>query len=159
MGKDSHHRGARGLFDDMDDASPNEAHEMHNVEKMKRRQREQMNKEAKRAQRLAMGKPAESKLSYLFTRAFSKNDKKDDDVDEFEPSANEKENFPPRVAVATGAKAMVMAGETAKYHRNREWDTGAVESPWLKECGMIRVKSNNPGGCHIVAKPFILKDT
>jgi hypothetical protein len=36
-------------------------------------------------------------------------------------------------------------------------DMDPVESPWLRECGMVKVKSKDPGGCHIVPKSVIQK--
>jgi len=41
-----------------------------------------------------------------------------------------------------------------------EWkveDVQVVDSVWLQECGMVRVKSENPGGCHIVSGSVIEK--
>ena len=142
MAKDAHrvtHRGAHGLFDDFD-----EVHELHHVQKTSRR-------EVRMAERIARGKPAESKISCLFAKVLPRNDKRDG----FERFDNGKEDLSKGIAIVVNGKAI--SGEDPVY-QNRGWDTGAVESPWLKECGMIRVKSDNPGGCHIVAKPFILRD-
>jgi len=36
-------------------------------------------------------------------------------------------------------------------------DVQVVDSVWLQECGMVRVKSGNPGGCHIVSGSVIGK--
>ena len=40
------------------------------------------------------------------------------------------------------------------YHAE---DVEAVDSPWLRECGMVKVKSEGAGGCHIVSKTDIEK--
>jgi len=40
------------------------------------------------------------------------------------------------------------------YHAE---DVEAVDSPWLRECGMVKVKSDGAGGCHIVSKTDIEK--
>ena len=143
------HRGAHGLFDDIDEGSHSEAHELHHVQKTSRRH--QTNKEARMAERIARGKPAESKLSCLFAKVLPRSDRKDG----FERFDDEKEDPSQGITITVNGNAM--PGESPMY-QNRVWDIGAVESPWLKECGMIRVKSNSPGGCHIVAKPFILRD-
>jgi hypothetical protein len=37
-------------------------------------------------------------------------------------------------------------------------DIDPVNSPWLRECGMVRVRSDDAGGCHIVPKSRIGKD-
>ncbi|CAO2653610.1 Nn.00g030210.m01.CDS01 [Neocucurbitaria sp. VM-36] len=37
-------------------------------------------------------------------------------------------------------------------------DVDATDSPWLRACGMVRVKSDDPGGCHIVPKSVIQKN-
>jgi hypothetical protein len=37
-------------------------------------------------------------------------------------------------------------------------DIDPVDSPWLRECGMVRVKSDDAGGCHIVPKSSIQKN-
>ena len=37
-------------------------------------------------------------------------------------------------------------------------DVQPVDSPWLRECGMVKVKSKNPGGCHIVSKTIIQRE-
>lgn len=138
------HRGAQGLFDDIDDVSHAEEHELQDAS------RRAAAKEAKRAQRIARGKPAESKLSCLFAKVLSKRDKKDDGFEHFEDGIVSE-------SITVTPEIKVTVPETKGY-RYRDWDTGAVESPWLRECGMIRVKSNEPGGCRIVAKPFLLKD-
>jgi hypothetical protein len=33
-----------------------------------------------------------------------------------------------------------------------------IDSLWLRECGMVRVKSDDAGGCHIVPKSNIQED-
>lgn len=114
------------------------------------------------AERIARGKPAESKLSHLFAKVLHRTDKKEG----FERFDDENEDLSKGIAIAVNGQVMLgeapmyqNRGEVPNMYRNRGWDTGAVESLWLKECGMIRVKSDNPGGCHIVAKPFILRDS
>jgi hypothetical protein len=37
-------------------------------------------------------------------------------------------------------------------------DIDPVDSPWLRECGMVRVKCDYAGGCHIVPKSSIEKN-
>ncbi|KAH7084328.1 hypothetical protein FB567DRAFT_593800 [Paraphoma chrysanthemicola] len=37
-------------------------------------------------------------------------------------------------------------------------DIDPIDSPWLRECGMVRVKSDDCGGCHIVPKNSIHKN-
>lgn len=37
-------------------------------------------------------------------------------------------------------------------------DVDSVDSPWLQECGMVRINSDDRGGCHIVPKESIQKD-
>lgn len=101
------------------------------------------------AERIAQGKPAESKLSCLFAKVLPRRDG-------FERFDDEKEDLPKGITIALNGEAITE--EIPVYLNYRGLDTGAVESPWLKECGMIRVKSDNPGGCHIVAKPFIVRD-
>jgi hypothetical protein len=36
-------------------------------------------------------------------------------------------------------------------------DIDPTDSPWLRECGMVRVKSDDAGGCHIIPKSSIQK--
>jgi hypothetical protein len=144
------HRGSHGLFDDRDNTDEMahaNAHEMHQVQT--RQLGEQNTKDAKVARRIARGKPAESRLECFVARVFARHDKKSDN---FEDGDEKEEDLSERIMVGARGKSMV---EEDSVYQPRD---SAADSLFLKECGMVRVKGNVPGGCLIVPRNFLLRD-
>jgi hypothetical protein len=160
------HTGTYGLFDDPDELAQTtaieEANEIHRLEGQIRRQersdRRLDHKREKAAKRAASGKAPKSKTSSLFSRVFGGGGKSsgsthesarllrnDDENEEVEKKARRPEYEIVRRPVTP---EMV-------YHA-QDVDT-SVNSPWLSECGMVKVKSDDIDGFHIVSKKDIEK--
>lgn len=146
------HAGSLGLYDDakeQDDAAARaERHERAHLEGVIRRQirreKRRSNKDHKAAERLAAGKSKHSWLRRVFSgeksRASNAEDGNGDD-DGYEPvklPVREREDY-----------AIVRRPVTPDPVYTID-DVDPEESLWLKECGMVRVLSDDPGGCHIV---------
>ena len=186
MPKDSsgvRHTGAQGLFDDVDEmaqiaqiaqiaqraaAANTDAYEMHGVQSRARRDQWYAgDKEATVGRRMAW----DSRVSRFFGKITGKKAEDDDEDGTKDLVAN-------MVAMAGGIAAGVGGGSQQNHNRGgggsvsysiargahghehmcREGEVEALESPWLKECGMVRVKSSVPGGCQIVSKNMFQRD-
>jgi len=171
------HTGTYGLFDDPDEIAQTtareEAHEIHRLEGQIRRQERRdrpldRKEEKKAAKRVAAGKAAglkpQSEIVGLIGRVFGGN-------------KTSSTIGGPGVSVEGNAGGDRDGGEGVKkvervkrpgykivrrpvtpdqvYHA--EDVDASVDSPWLRECGMVQVKSEGAGGCHIVSKTDIEK--
>ncbi|KAH6868745.1 hypothetical protein BKA58DRAFT_387523 [Alternaria rosae] len=169
------HTGTYGLFDDPDEfaqtTAREEAHEIHRLEgqirRQERRDRRLDQKEEKAAKRTAAGKAAKSKSQSKIVGLFGKF---------FGGNKTPSTVGGPAVSVRIGGDGDGSDEEGVKefervkrpgykivrrpatpdqvYHAK---DMEAVDSPWLRECGMVKVKSEGAGGCHIVSKTDIEK--
>ncbi|KAF1850623.1 uncharacterized protein K460DRAFT_327680 [Cucurbitaria berberidis CBS 394.84] len=147
-----HHAGSLGLFDD-DAENDNaiaraERHEHDHLESVirrhKRREKRQFRKDQKAAERAAQGK---SKLPWPISwvgKLFGGGKDLSPDAGRVPESARSE-------------YVIVRRPETPEPVYTGE-DVDPVDSPWLRECGMVRVKSDDPGGCHIVPKSVIQKN-
>ena len=170
------HTGTYGLFDDPDEIAQTtareEAHEIHRLEgqirRQERRDRRLDRKKEKAAKRAAAGKAAklkpQSKIVGLLGRVFG---------GRIPPttiggSAGSVEgNAGGNSDGAEGLKKVervkrpgyniVRRPATPDQVYHAEDVDASVDSPWLRECGMVRVKSEGKGGCHIVSKTDIEK--
>ncbi|KAJ4364556.1 hypothetical protein N0V83_009152 [Neocucurbitaria cava] len=175
------HAGSLGLFDDdteHDNATARaERHEYERLEgvirRQERRDARQSRKDQKAAEhRAAAAAQGKSKLLPRWLgRLFGGGGGKDLSSDDATPPARP-------VAVAEGQRGRGIEEERGRSRiprRNMEEyvivrrpetpepvytgeDVDAVDSPWLRECGMVRVKSDDPGGCHIVPKSVVQKN-
>lgn len=155
------HVGTIGLFDDDDEyqvAMDNaERHERKHLEskirRQERRDKRQQRKEDRAADQEISGK---SKLLWPFSRLgrFFGGGKKPrldatstiDDGDE-----------PTSGIQKTTEYVIVRKPSTPEVvYTAQDVDT-TIDSPWLRECGMVRVMSDDAGGCHIVPKSSIQK--
>ncbi|KNG46818.1 DNA binding protein [Stemphylium lycopersici] len=173
------HTGSQGLFDDVDETARStaraEAKEIKalqtQIRRQLRRDRHQEYKEAKIARRIAAGKPPESRMSELLERVFGARRKGDGG------SLNAEEEAMRRIEaekLEEGEEGGVWEGNRSSGRARisysivriskmpdpayRDNDVQPVDSPWLRECGMVKVKSSNPGGCHIVSKTIIQRE-
>jgi hypothetical protein len=177
MPKDPHgqtHTGTYGLFDDPDEIATTtahaEKHELHQLEGVIRREerhdRHLDHKEAradrrldrkreKAAKRVAAGKPPKSKIHTFLGKIFGGTDVGDSDeavrlVGE-DGVKERKRRRGKRAEYAIVRKSKTL--EPVYYAE----DVDPVDSPWLRECGMVKVQSKDSGGCHIVPKCSIQK--
>jgi len=172
------HTGTYGLFDDPDETAQTtareEAHEIHRLESQIRRQerrdrRLDRKEEKKAAKRAAAGKAAglkpQSKIVGLLGRVFggrvpttviggpagSVEGNKGGDDSEGEEGVKKVER------VKRPGYKIVRRPATPEQVYHAEDVDASVDSPWLRECGMVKVKSEGAGGCHIVSKTDIEK--
>ena len=174
------HTGTYGLFDDPDEIAQTtareEAHEIHRLEGQIRRQerrdrRLDRKEEKKAAKRTAAGKAAgskpQSKIIGLLGRVFGGRipattvggsavsggvgDDGGGDGCDGEEGVKKVER------VKRPGYKIVRRPVTPDQVYHAEDVDASVDSPWLRECGMVRVKSEGKGGCHIVSKTDIEK--
>ncbi|KAG9195613.1 hypothetical protein G6011_00734 [Alternaria panax] len=157
------HTGTYGLFDDPDELAQTtareEANEIHRLEgqirRQERRDRRLGRKDEKAANRAASGREPKSKLSSLFGRFFGGRSS----GSSHEPARPLGSNDEDEVGKKVGKPEYVIIrrpGTPKKVYHAEDVDT-SVNSPWLSECGMVRVKSDDVGRYHIVSKTDIEK--
>lgn len=150
------HTGNLGLFDDdSEQASALARAERHEharlegvIRRHERHQKRQFAKEAKAASRAAQRNSASKLPSPLawMGRLFGSSAKDGSGGERMPESKMEREEY-----------VIVRREEKPEKVYTRE-DVDPVESIWLRECGMVRVKSGDPGGCHIVPESGIRKN-
>jgi hypothetical protein len=156
MPRDRHgvlHAGSLGLFDDPDELDAARAraerHEREHLElliqRQIRREARQFRKDLKTAESASQLPWPISWLSRLFGGG-----KDTTPVPDGDEVKKVREIHEPMVYV------IVRRPETPELVYTED-DVDHVDSPWLEECGMVRVRSKDPGGCHIVSKSRILK--
>lgn len=155
------HTGSVGLFDDPSEHASalarTERHEHARLEGVIRRherhQKRQFAKEAKAASKATQGKSkSASKLSPIawMSKLFGGGkDVKTDTVD-----AGGERTLPERKI----EEYIIVRKEEAPEKVYTREDVDPVDSLWLRECGMVRVNSGGPGGCHIVPEGVIRKN-
>jgi hypothetical protein len=158
------HTGTYGLFDDPDElaqaTSREEAHEIQRLEgqirRQKRRDRRLDRKDEKVAKRAAAGKESKSRISSLFGKFFGV--KTTESIHEpAQPVDSDDEDR--QVKTSSGKPEYVIVRRSVtpkKVYHVEDVDT-SVNSLWLSECGMVKVKSDDVGGYHIVSKTDIEK--
>jgi len=171
------HTGTYGLFDDPDEIAQTtareEAHEIHRLEGQIRRQerrdrRLDRKEEKKAAKRAAAGKAAglkpQSKIVGLLGRVFGGRispTKVGGSAVSGEGNAGGDGDGGEGVKKVERVKRpgyiIVRRPATPDQVYHAEDVDASVDSPWLRECGMVRVKSEGKGGCHIVSKTDIEK--
>ncbi|KAJ6283361.1 hypothetical protein J3E71DRAFT_195352 [Bipolaris maydis] len=146
------HRGAGGLFDDTDERGYRDAHEMHQVQSLQNGGLQSARGE-KAARRVAMGKPAESRFEGFVAKVFMRQSRKAAGV------AEGKEMDDERSETETQGKST--AEEAAIYQQKGTAAVAAAAAPdslFLRECGMVRVQTNAPGGCIILPRNFVYRE-
>lgn len=155
MPKDHHgvtHAGSLGLFDDEDENAAStaraESHEIVRLErKMGRRERQQRRKASGKPEfphgmawlgKIKIFSGSSSSSSTSIDRIHGKYAEKQQDE-------SEEKQFEVVRRPATPEPVY------------KAQDVDPVDTPWLRECGMVRVKSDDAGGCHIVPKSTISK--
>lgn len=137
------HTGSVGLFDDPDEIAAWEASaEAHEISRLEGQIRRRERKEEKAARRAATGKST-SRLPSFINRILGRETK-------FTPVEDDAKRFQKKEYVIVRKPPTPDPVYTAE-------DVEPVDSPWLRECGMVMVRSKDPGGCHIVPKSMIEK--
>jgi hypothetical protein len=166
------HTGTYGLFDDPDELAQTtareEAHEIHRLQgqirRLERRDRRLDRKEEKAAKRVAAGKAPKykSKISSFLGRVFGSGRRSSSSIggpdvpSRHGDSDEDNEEMKKVERVKRPGYRIVRRPVTPEQVYHAE-DVDAVDSPWLRECGMVKVKSEGAGGCHIVSKTDIEK--
>jgi hypothetical protein len=162
------HAGTRGLFDDEQEnyvsVERSERHEIEHLQSQVRRHERREDRKERREQRAA-------------DRAAKGNSKPPWPVSWIGKIFGEGKDLSPEPSPAKPVGGTSQGGnnDPAKEIRvKRGWvvvrkpptpepvytadDIDPVDSPWLRECGMVRVRSDDVGGCHIVPKSSIQKN-
>jgi hypothetical protein len=161
------HAGAIGLFDDDDERDAvterSERHERKRLDaKIRQRERRadrQERKETKATNQEAKGRPkplrAPSWIENLFGRRKDLTPK---------PAAkrrvgntDEDQSDQSDMSIRVTTEYVVVRRPPTPQPEYTADDIDPTESPWLRECGMVRVKSDDGGGYHIVPKNSIQK--
>ncbi|KAF2818830.1 hypothetical protein CC86DRAFT_151206 [Ophiobolus disseminans] len=165
------HAGAIGLFDDDDENAATlasaERHEIAGLEKVirceERSTKRKLRKEDKAAQREVECKPnlprPVSWLNRLFSASSSESSltrlaEEESETDDEKKTTTTTKKKKKRVK----AEWTVVRRPVAPDAVYTAQDVDPVDSPFLRECGMVRVVSDDAGGCHIVPKSTIQKN-
>jgi hypothetical protein len=146
------HSGAISLFDDPDEHATSiersERHERERLESAARRLDRRSNRQYRKDVEAAEGK---SKVPSWLIRLFGK---------KTEPKSEEEKRTEGRkkTAIPEPMKYIVVRRPATPEPVYTAEDIDPVDSPWLRECGMVRVRSDDAGGCHIVPKSSIQKN-
>jgi hypothetical protein len=152
------HTGTIGLFDDDDEYDAvmkrNERHERQHLESVVRRQERhesrQQRKEAKAADGAAKGKPELSRPASWIARLFHRGKEP-----ALQPKSTRNKDGD-EISITTEYVVVRRPSTPEIVYTAGEIDP--VDSPWLRECGMVRVISDDAGGCHVVPKSRIQKN-
>jgi hypothetical protein len=163
MPTDAHgvtHAGALGLFDDFDENAAaiarSERHACENLEtairRHERRAGRQHRRNFKATKRQAAGK---SKLLWpiLWLEKLFGGGK---DLDPIVPTSRPAEGHG-KIQECEASGFTVIRKPSTPEPAYTAQDVDPVDSPWSRECGMVRVKSDDVGGCHIVPKSSLQK--
>lgn len=161
------HTGAIGLFDDEDEFQASieraERHERERLEtQIRRQERRDKRQERKEAQVTNKEPTGKARLLPPFSwlgKIFHKGGKPRVDAASTASSAGatEDESEPPARGIRKTTEYVVVRRPSTPEIVYTAQDVDAIDSPWLRECGMVRVKSDDVGGCHIVSKSSIQK--
>jgi hypothetical protein len=161
------HAGTIGLFDDPDETAASNAHierhEIRGLEKvirrenkrvLRKRRKDEKRKDEKSPHHNPDKKPKLSRPASWFGTLFGGSK---DVSPERTPS-----RLVEKVKDRRKSSPMPQGWEVVRKPATPEpvytaQDVDLVDSPWLRECGMVRVTSGDAGGCHIVPKSRIDK--
>jgi hypothetical protein len=163
------HAGTIGLFDDEEQENyvSVERSERHEIEHLQsqirrhdRREERKDRREQRAANRAAKGK---SKLSWSISWMGKVFDGGKDLSPEPSPAkpvvgTSQGGNNDPVKKIRVKTEWVVVRKPPTPEPVYTAGDIDPVDSPWLRECGMVRVKSDDAGGCHIVPKSSIQKN-
>jgi hypothetical protein len=137
------HAGTIGLFDDADEyaatALRSERRERRELESQIRRLERRADRQHREEVRAAEGK---LELPSWLAKIFRIDEKPGDDGDR---------------TITVTEEWIVVRRPVMPEPEYIAQDIDPVDSVWLRECGMVRVKSDDAGGCHIVPKSIIQK--
>jgi hypothetical protein len=152
------HAGAIGLFDDDDERDAiterSERHERRRLgSKIRRHERRADRQERKEAKAADQEAKARSKLlrapSWIETLFGGRKDLSGNtDKDQSDQSD---------MSIRVTTEYIVVRRPPTPRPEYTVDDIDPTNSPWLRECGMVRVNSDDGGGCHIVSKNNIQK--
>lgn len=156
------HSGNMGLFDDPDEIEAakrrRERHELeHHKTQIRRIQRQDERdrlKKKKEAKRIAKGKSPKP----WYSRVFEKGQAEKGEARLAGPHGGDGKK-PGDASMGSSTRkeygyVIVRRPSTPEIIYTDD-DLTLVESPWLEACGMVRVRSDDRGGCHIVPKSDI----
>jgi len=136
------------LFDDPDEIEAAERRELkyHQAQILRLQRQDKSNRvrKEKAASRIAQGKSPEPWYSRIFRRG---EDQRTGALDDQKPDVSPRESTEYEYVIVRRPSTPEVI-----YTLN---DVDPVDSPWLAECGMVRVRSDDEGGCHIVPKSSI----
>lgn len=152
------HAGTISLFDNDDEYDAimkrNEHYERQHLESVirrhERREDRQQRKDAKAADRAGKGIPELPRAVSWMARLFRQGK---EPVLELKGTKNKD-----GVEIPVAIEYMVVRRPDSPEIVYTAEDIAPVGSPWLRECGMVRVISDDAGGCHIVPKSSIQKN-
>lgn len=137
------HAGTIGLFDDADEHAATtlraERRERQDLESQIRHFERRAGRQHHKEVRAAEGK---SKLPLWLAKIFRTDKKPSDGGDR---------------AITITEEWIVVRRPVTPEPEYTAQDIDPVDSLWLRECGMVRVKSDDAGGCHIVPKSSVQK--
>ncbi|KAF2849740.1 hypothetical protein T440DRAFT_124964 [Plenodomus tracheiphilus IPT5] len=159
-----YHSGSLGLFDDPDEIEAAERrrdrHEIeHHQAQIRRMQRQdeqdkrQRLKEDNQAKRISQGKSPRPWYSRMFGR--SKEERGEAGLAGSGARGSEKVDESSAGGGKKEYEYVIVRRPSTPEVTYTEDDIDAVDSPWLEACSMVRVKSDDYGGCHIVPKSSI----
>jgi hypothetical protein len=162
------HAGTLGLFDDDDEnyisVERSQRHEIEHLQSQTRRHERREDckerRELKASSRAAKGK---SKLQWPMSwigKVFARGKSSSPKTSPVRPVGGTDQggnNEPARERRVKTEWVVVQKRPTPEPVYTAD-DIDAVDSPWLRECSMVRVKSDDPGGCHVVPKSSIEKN-
>ncbi|KAF2034136.1 hypothetical protein EK21DRAFT_97628 [Setomelanomma holmii] len=164
------HAGSLGLFDDDIEikaaADRSERHERDRLATLLRREERRAGRrhrrEARSAEREAHRGSTSSWRGSWFGKTFGSRIHEDRGSEKKtllgERGVDEENEPPPTGCIRISTEYTVVRGPVSPSPVYTAEDIDPVDSPWLRECGMVRVKSEESGGCHIVPKSNIQKN-
>lgn len=162
------HAGTIGLFDDDHETAATNAcagrHELEDIDKVirreERRARRRLRKEEKASQSETDGKASVSRPSSWLHRLFSSGKNSSSGFENtklIDKASDDDEKKSGKMPICTATEWAVMRRPVTPDAVYTAQDVDSVDSPFVRECGMVRVKSDDAGGCHVVSKSSIQK--
>ncbi|KAH7072029.1 hypothetical protein BKA63DRAFT_567958 [Paraphoma chrysanthemicola] len=162
------HAGALGLYDDADEKmAADQRLERHQREHLRtmirreqRREGRQQRKEAKATKREAEGRSVLLRPGSWLEKALhrEKHSRTESHRLKLGEDGIDDDKKPTKGQMRVTTEYVVVRRPATPEPAHTAEDIDPIDSPWLRECGMVRVKSDDSGGCHIVPKNSIQKN-